>query len=92
MQYTFFVWDIKYIFQYVFYLFSPVVQLNDGVSDLRIGILKEGFNHRNSEKDVDDMVREAAQQLSLQTGVPIEEVSVPMHKDGTIYFRFFIHS
>ncbi|XP_031573110.1 uncharacterized protein LOC116307102 [Actinia tenebrosa] len=57
-------------------------KLKDGISGLRVGILKEGFEHKKLEHDVDDMVRQAAQQLALLTGVPMKEISVPMHKDG----------
>lgn len=47
-------------------------------SGLRIGVLKEGFGHPNSEPDVDDKVRSAAD-LFGGLGATVEEVSIPMH-------------
>ena len=35
-----------------------------------------------SEPDVDEMVKEAAGQLSSKCGAVVEEVSVPMQSDG----------
>ena len=55
--------------------------LGRGVSGMRIGVLLEGFNHDNSEPDVDRKVREAADRLRA-LGATVEDVSVPMHKDG----------
>ena len=55
--------------------------LGRGVAGLRIGVLLEGFNHHNSEADVDQKVREAANRLRA-LGAIVEDVSVPMHKDG----------
>ena len=55
--------------------------LGRGVAGLRIGVLLEGFNHDNSEADVDQKVREAANRLRA-LGAIVEDVSVPMHKDG----------
>jgi amidase len=55
--------------------------LGRGVSGLRIGVLLEGFNHDNSEPDVDRKVREAADRLRA-LGAQVEDVSVPMHRDG----------
>ena len=37
--------------------------LRQGVKGLRIGVLKEGFGHRNSEPDVDAKVRAAAERF-----------------------------
>jgi amidase len=48
---------------------------------LRIGIVREGFGWPNSEKDVDDMVRAAAQRLA-RAGATVSEVSIPLHRDG----------
>ncbi len=47
-------------------------------SGLRIGVLKEGFGHPNSEPDVDDKVRRAAEHFR-RLGATVEEVSIPMH-------------
>jgi amidase len=55
--------------------------LGRGVAGLRIGVLIEGFNHDNSEPDVDAKVRAAADRLRA-LGAVVEDVSVPMHKDG----------
>lgn len=55
--------------------------LGQGVSGMRIGIVKEGFGLPNSEADVDDKVRRAAQRLG-ELGATVEEVSVPMHLQG----------
>ena len=55
--------------------------LGRGVAGLRIGVLTEGFNHDNSEPDVDQKVRDAATRLR-NLGATVEEVSVAMHRDG----------
>jgi amidase len=48
---------------------------------LRVGIVPEGFGWPNSERDVDAMVRDAAQRLT-RAGAVVSEVSVPLHQDG----------
>ena len=55
--------------------------LGRGVAGMRIGVLTEGFNFDNSEPDVDQKVREAANRLRA-LGASVEDVSVPMHRDG----------
>jgi len=55
--------------------------LGRGVSGLRIGVLKEGFGHDNSEADVDAKVRAAAENLR-GLGATVDDVSVPMHSAG----------
>ncbi|MCW1411108.1 amidase [Rhizobium sp. 1AS11] len=55
--------------------------LGKGVAGLRIGILKEGFGHPESEADVDDAVRTAALRFR-ELGAEVEDVSVPMHRQG----------
>ena len=55
--------------------------LGRGVAGMRIGVLTEGFNHENSEPDVDQKVREAANRLRA-LGATVEDVSVAMHRDG----------
>jgi amidase len=55
--------------------------LDGGVKGLRIGVLKEGFGHPNSETDVDAHVREAAKRFAA-LGAAVEDVSVPSHPDG----------
>ncbi len=56
--------------------------LTGDVSDLRIGIVSEGFGWANSsEADVDEAVRNAAGVFG-KLGASVEEVSIPMHLDG----------
>ena len=56
--------------------------LTGDVSDLRIGVVDEGFGwERSSEADVDSNVRESAQ-LFKKLGATVESVSIPMHLDG----------
>lgn len=52
--------------------------LDGGVKGLRIGVLKEGFGHNNSEPEVDARVRDAAARLA-RLGATISDVSVPAH-------------
>jgi len=52
--------------------------LGGGVKGLRIGVLKEGFGHRNSEPDVDAKVRAAAERFRA-LGAQVTDVSVPEH-------------
>jgi amidase len=55
--------------------------LGRGVSGMRIGLVKESFGWPASEPDVDAKVREAAERLR-EAGAIIEEISIPMHRDG----------
>ena len=55
--------------------------LGRGVAGMRIGVVTEGFNHDNSEPDVDQKVREAADRFRA-LGATVDEVSIPMHRDG----------
>jgi amidase len=56
--------------------------LDQGADGLRIGVLAEGFGIPDvSEADVDAAVRAAAEELAA-AGASVEEVSVPMHRDG----------
>lgn len=52
--------------------------LETGVRGLKIGVVKEGFGHPNSEPDVDAKVRAAAEILR-GLGADVREVSIPMH-------------
>src|SRR5262249_62046875 len=52
-----------------------------GAKGLRIGVLREGFGHPNSEADVDAKVFSAARHFET-LGATVEEVSVPMHMLG----------
>jgi amidase len=55
--------------------------LEGGVKGLRIGVVKEGFGHANSERDVDAKAMAAAQ-LFRKLGATVDEISVPMHAFG----------
>jgi amidase len=55
--------------------------LDAGVRGLRIGVVKEGFGHANSEREVDAKVMAAAQ-LFKKLGATVEDISVPMHALG----------
>lgn len=55
--------------------------LGRGVAGLRIAVVSEGFAHDNSESDVDEKVRKAAQHYQ-QLGATVDEISIPMHRDG----------
>jgi amidase len=52
-----------------------------GVKGLKIGVVKEGFGHSNSEKDVDEKVL-AASKLFEKLGAKVSAVSLPMHAVG----------
>src|SRR3954454_21075285 len=62
---------------------QPYTQgLELGADGLRIGVLREGFQISEvSEADVDAAVRAAADALA-QAGADVDDVSVPMHRDG----------
>ena len=45
---------------------------------LRIGVVKEGFGHANSEAVVDALVRKGAEHFR-SLGATVEEVSIPLH-------------
>lgn len=53
-----------------------------GVSGLRIGVIKEGFEQAGAEADVNDKVRAAAETLR-GLGATVDEISVPWHLHGT---------
>ncbi len=55
--------------------------LNDDPADLTVGVLSEGFGHEASEEGVDERVQEAVDAFEA-AGATVEEVSVPMHRDG----------
>ncbi len=55
--------------------------LGRGVAGMRMAVITEGFNHENSEPDVDAKVRRAIERLR-ELGAVIDEVSIPMHLDG----------
>lgn len=55
--------------------------LGKGVKGLRVGLLKEGFDHSVSDATTDDKVRTAIRTLQ-RAGAQVAEVSIPMHLDG----------
>ncbi|MEY8838868.1 amidase, partial [Cribrihabitans sp. XS_ASV171] len=59
-------------------VYSYTEALGRGAHGMRIGILKEGFGHPNSEPDVDQKVMAAAERFR-ELGARVEEVSVPEH-------------
>ncbi len=52
-----------------------------GVSGLRIGVIKEGFDQVGAEADVNDKVRAAAEKFR-GLGATVDEISVPWHLHG----------
>ena len=58
--------------------YSYTEALGRGAHGLKIGILKEGFGHPESETDVDQKVMQAANRLR-ELGARVEEVSIPEH-------------
>jgi amidase len=67
--------------QYAPKVASYTEALGQSVKGMKIGVVREGFGHANSEADVDAKVRQAAQ-LFRKLGATVEEVSVPMHAVG----------
>jgi amidase len=59
--------------------------LGEGISGLRIGLVKEGFGGPSAEAEVDRKVRAAAGVLQKQ-GAQIEEISIPFHPAGAALF------
>lgn len=55
--------------------------LGKGVKGLKVGVLKEGFGHASSEKDVDASVKAMGKKLAA-LGAEVAEISVPMHLQG----------
>lgn len=55
--------------------------VNRGVSGLRIGVVKEGFGHPQSEADVDASVR-AGVEVFRRLGASVDEISIPWHLHG----------
>ena len=56
--------------------------LGQSIQGLKIGVVKEGFNHPLSEADVDECVRSAADRFS-SLGASVEEISIAEHLNGT---------
>ena len=55
--------------------------LDRGAAGLRIGVMKQGFGHPESDPEVDRGVRAAVEVLA-GAGATISDVSIPMHYDG----------
>lgn len=53
--------------------------LGESISGLRIAVVKEGFEHANSDPAVSARVREAAEAMKT-LGAKVDEVSIPMHR------------
>jgi amidase len=53
--------------------------LGRGAAQLRIAVVNEGFDHPQSQQDVDRVVREAADRFR-GLGATVEAVSIPMHR------------
>lgn len=64
--------------QYKPTVYSYTEALGRGAHGMRIGVLKEGFGHENSEADVDGKVMQAADRFR-ELGARVEEVSIPEH-------------
>ena len=60
------------------------------LSEIRIGLLREGFGHFNSEQEVDAAVRHAAE-IFAGLGAQIEETSIPMHNHGVGIWAAIVH-
>ncbi len=52
-----------------------------GAAGLRIGVLKQGFGHPESDTEVDRIARTAIDSLA-GAGATVAEVSIPMHYEG----------
>jgi amidase len=55
--------------------------LDKDVAGMKIGVLKEGFGHPNSESDVDACVAAAAAHFKSM-GASVDDVSIPIHMLG----------
>src|SRR5437016_5958118 len=55
--------------------------LGGSAAGLKIGVVKEGFGHPQSEKVVDDLVKKGAAKFK-ELGATVEEVSIPWHLTG----------
>ena len=59
--------------------------LEGGIAGLKIGVVTEGFQHANSEPEVNAKVRNAMARLE-KLGCSVREVSIPMHMLGPAMF------
>lgn len=58
-----------------------MAELGQSPRGLRVGVMREGFGHPESDGAVDAKVRDAIARIEA-LGVDVTEVSVPMHYDG----------
>jgi amidase len=56
--------------------------LDKEVRGLRLGLVREGFEHPGAEQDVNDCVRKAAAALE-KLGATVEEISIPEHRNAS---------
>ncbi|MDA4848701.1 amidase [Hoeflea poritis] len=61
--------------------FDYTSDLDKGCEGLKIAVITEGFGWKNSERDVDEAVKSAAD-LLRKLGAEVSEVSMPMHRHG----------
>ncbi len=64
--------------------------IGKGAAGLKIGVVREGFGHANSQTDVDARVRAGAERFA-KLGASIEDVSVPMHLSGLPIWAAIAH-
>ena len=55
--------------------------VDKGAEGMKIGVVKEGFGHPESEDAVDSCVRATVQRFA-ELGATVDEISIPMHLDG----------
>jgi amidase len=63
--------------------------LTGEMTGLRVGMLTEGFGQHGSLREVDDLVRSAAQRFT-EIGCSVGEISVPWHRDALHVFTVII--
>lgn len=64
--------------------------LGTPVRGMRIGLLREGFGHGNSDPEVDEAVRQSAKALQ-RLGAEVSEVSIPDHLLGPAAWSVIAH-
>ena len=57
--------------------------LDQSVAGMRIGVIREGFGHPQSNPAVDESVRAAARRFT-ELGATVEETSIPLHFPGGV--------
>jgi amidase len=66
---------------------SYTERLKDCPSPLNVGIVKEGFDWEVSEPEVDRHVRKALQKASKAHNIKLEEISIPLHRQGIHFWN-----